>query len=105
MQRNIKDLIPVAHALDQGYEIDTTTWNKITSAPDYTTVSAIVRDDVTKREPRKGQLTIQVLRDGTIIAYMNEETERIGFLDVSNPNEIATKAINRMIKGSGALRQ
>src|SRR4030042_39514 len=41
-QQSIKSLIPIAHAVSQGYEIEDDTWKKLASAPDYNTVSHII---------------------------------------------------------------
>jgi hypothetical protein len=104
-QRNIKDLIPVGLAITQGYEIDQDAWEKIAAAPDYNTVLRTVREDVKNKPPRKGSLQLLLDRDGTIWAFQDDERYFVGSLEITNEKEVVQKAINRIINGSGILRQ
>ena len=45
-QMNLKSLFPIANAIAQGYEIEDLTWNKLIDAPDYSSVSKIINEDV-----------------------------------------------------------
>ena len=64
-QRNIKDLVPIANALAQGYEIKEEEWREIAEAPDYNTVSHIIRA-IKGKPPRKGSLQIYLDKLGSI---------------------------------------
>lgn len=103
-QRNIKDLIPIANALSQGHEIDAEQWEKIAEAPNFSTVSKIVREDIKGSEPRSGSLTLSLDGVGTIWAFYNGERYFIGSLEISSDEDIVLKAIKRITDNSGILR-
>lgn len=105
MQRNIKDLIPVAHAVDQGYELTNENWRTITQSPDYNTVAKIVREEIKHTTPRKGQLTLMLRRDGSILAYMDDEIKNIAWVDINDETELVRKAVNRLLDSAGVIRQ
>lgn len=104
-QRNIKDLIPVAKALEQGYEIGKDTWRDIADAPDFNTVSKIVREDVKGVAPRKGSLQLYLDDLGTIWAFYNDKKYFVGSLEVDSEDEAVQKSIKRIISGGGILGQ
>ena len=105
MQRNIKDLIPVAHAVDQGYEITDEDWKHIVNSPDYNTVSKIIREDIKNKEPRKGQLTLILRRDGTVMAHMNDQIKQVAWIDVNNTTDVGKKAVSRIVSSAGMIKQ
>ena len=105
MQRNIKDLIPIANAIDQGYKIDESTWTELAHAPDYNTVSKIVMEKVKNSTRRKGQLTLMLKRDGTIVAHMSGQQENVAWVDLENGSDICQKSVNRLLDNAGVLKQ
>ena len=103
-QRNIKDQIPIALALDQGYEIDEEDWQDLSDAPDFTTVAAKIRE-IKGKEPRKSALLIFISDDGTLTVTQEGQTEFVGYLNTDEAGEIAQKAIQRILKASGVLEK
>jgi hypothetical protein len=103
--RNIKDLIPVGLAITQGYEIDQDAWEKIAAAPDYNTVLRTVREDVKNKPPRKGSMQLYMDRSGSLWAFQNDERKFVGSLEINDEDEAVQKAINRIVNGSGILKQ
>jgi hypothetical protein len=103
-QRNIKDQIPIALALDQGYNIREDEWEELSNAPDYTTVAAKIRE-IKGKEPRKSALLIYISDDGTITATQEGRSEFVGYLNVDDAGDIAEKAILRLIKSAGVLEK
>ena len=104
-QRNIKDLIPIATALHQGYDIEQDEWEAIVDAPDYNSVAKVIREDVKGKEPRKGALALYLDKKGTLWAYQDNERKFLGSLEIDDEDEIVQKALDRIIKNSGVLRQ
>lgn len=43
-QKNIKELVPIANAVAQGYEISEGDWNTLADAPDLSTILSEIRD-------------------------------------------------------------
>lgn len=104
-QQGIKSLIPIAHAIAQGYEIDGDTWNKLADAPDYSTVSHIINEDVKGKEGRSNRLTIYIDRDGSMWAVSGEARLFVGSLELSDENEMVQKAIKRIIDNAGMIQR
>lgn len=100
-QRNIKDLIPIANAISEGYEIEKDEWVGLVYAPDYNTVSSKIRD-IKGEPPRSYGLQIMMNKTGQLTALQDNRIEVIGYLDM-NSEELGMKAINRIIKNGGIL--
>jgi len=103
LQKNIKDQIPIANMLAQGYEPDEKQWQQIVDAPDYTSVGAVVRD-IKGKEPRKSALLIFIDDDGNLNAQQEGETQFVGYLN-EEPGDIAEKAIQRIIRAAGVMQR
>lgn len=103
--RNIRDLIPIANAIYQGYEIDADQWEELVDAPDFNTVAKIIREDVKDKPPRKGALQLFLDSEGTIWAYQDNHRYFVGSLEVSSDEEPIKQAIERITKNSGMLQQ
>jgi hypothetical protein len=100
-QRNIKDLIPIANAVSEGYEIEDDEWTELVHAADYNTVSRQIRD-ITGKPPRKYGLQIMMDKNGQLTTLQDNQIEVIGWLNV-DCGELGMKAINRIIKNGGIL--
>ena len=103
-QMNIKSQIPIALALDAGYEIDDEQWEELVEAPDFSTVNATMRD-IKGKEPRSHALLLMMDREGGIKAIKNEKQVYVGWLNIDDEDEIVQQAISRIEKGSGLLSQ
>lgn len=103
-QMNIKSQIPIALALDAGYEIDNDQWEELVEAPDFSTVNATMRD-IKGKEPRSHALLLMMDREGGIKAIKNEKQVYVGWLNIDDEDEIVQQAISRIEKGAGLLSQ
>ncbi|OGH07418.1 MAG: hypothetical protein A2W22_03045 [Candidatus Levybacteria bacterium RBG_16_35_11] len=104
LQRNIKDLIPIANAISQGYEIEDEDWEEISDAVDFNSLSEVMRE-IKGQEPRKNAMRIFMDNVGTLFVYHQDKEYFLGSLEVSDDNEIVKKAINRIIKNSGIIQK
>ena len=104
-QRNIRDLIPIANAVAQGYEITDNEWGKLSDAPDYSTVSRIVREDIKDKEPRKNALQLFLDTDGYITALKDGMTYSVGYLNINSDDDVVQASIERIIRNGGMLRK
>lgn len=101
----IKNQIPVAKALEQGYEISDAQWQSIITAPDNNTLLAEMRT-IKNVEPRKGSLVIKMKRNGDLVAYYQNSQTFLGWLDPNEKNDpVLEKCIGRIIQGAGILRE
>ena len=103
-KRNIKDQIPIAIAVDQGYDIGEDDWKDLADAPDFNSVSAKVRE-IKGKEPSKSALLLFISSDGTLTAQQEGETEFVGYLNTDDAGLIAEKAIQRILKSSGVMEK
>jgi len=102
-QHNIKSQIPIALALEQGYEINNDEWEKLAHAPDISTVLKVLREDVRGKPPRKGSLQLWMDDLGSIWAAFEGNRFFVGSLEIDSEEEAVQKAIERIKKGSGIL--
>ena len=101
LQRNIRDQIPIATALKQGYEIEDKQWDRLVNAADFQEVSQIVREDIKKKERKKGLLQIFIDDMGTLYATKEGKRRFVGTLQIKDEDEIVQQAIQRIIYNSG----
>lgn len=102
---NIRDLSPVANAINQGYEIEDKTWDKIANSLDTREIAKIVREDVKGVEPRSNTISLWMDRDGSLWAFNNDQRYFVGSLELSSDDEIIQKAINRIVSNTGITKQ
>lgn len=102
--KSIRSQVPIAQALDAGYEIENDEWEELVDAPDFSTINAKLRD-IKGKEPRSNALILMIDRDGGIKAMKSGKQVYIGWLNISDENEIVQQAIERLIKGGGILSQ
>jgi hypothetical protein len=86
------------------YELDEDDWQNIVDAPDFNTVNREIRD-ITGKKQYKNALNIFMSEDGTLNATQHDETEYVGFLNVEGADDIAWKAIQRLIRTAGVLQK
>lgn len=101
LQRNIKDQIPIATAIKQGYVIEEEDWNKLANASDFQEVSQIVRQDIKGKERKKGTLIIFIDRMGSIWATKEGMKKFVGSLEIRDEDEMVQQAVQRIISNSG----
>ena len=101
-QRNSRDILPIAKALEGGFDIDAETWEELEIASDDTEIRDILRKSQGK-EPRKGSLQIYMETDGSLTAWYDGKPSNVGWLNIadSESNPIVKKAINRIVENTG----
>jgi hypothetical protein len=105
LQRNIKEQIPIANALVQGYKIDDDNWDKLVDASDFTEVAKIVREDIKGKEPSIDALRLRIDNMGAIWAYKAEKKRLVGALNIRDEDEIVKQAIQRIINNCGIMEE
>ena len=103
LQRNIKDQIPIANALVQGYKIDDDNWEKLSNASDFNEVARIVREDIKGKEPSVDALRLYIDIVGAIYAYKGGQKRLVGALNIRDEDEIVKQAIQRIINNCGIM--
>ena len=111
----VGSLIPIAHVVRQGYQLEHEDWQEFTQAINPNDVRRIVREIKglkTGRDPsefaRRSLITLVLDRNGSIWVFNNnEERFFVGSLDVreAEDNEYVAKAIERIVGNTGILRK
>ena len=104
-QRNIKDIIPIAKAIKQGYEIDAEDWQRLADAPDLNSVSKIIREEIKNKPPRKSALMLFEDEVGSLWAWKEGNRYFVGSLEIDSDEEVVQQAIERIRKGAGVMRK
>ena len=104
MSKGIHNLIPIAQALDAGYEIEDDEWQELIEAPDFSTLNAKMRD-IKGKEPRSNALILMIDREGGLKAIKKDRQVYVGWLNIDDDDEVVQQAINRLIRGGGILDQ
>jgi hypothetical protein len=99
----MRELVPIANMLAQGYEPTKEQWVSIELA-DNDLGDVINR--IKKKKPRKSGLKIYLERDGSLNLWKNNQKKYVGFLDIkeSSDPDIA-KAIERIVSGAQIIRR
>ncbi len=96
----MRDLIPIASALAQGFDFEKDQWKKLARASNSSEVREIIRE-VKGQSPRKSGLQITLNRDGSLYAWKDEKKYYLGVLEINDESEVVKKAIQRIVDGAG----
>lgn len=101
----MRDLIPIAKALAQDYEISKDVWGRLIKATSNAEVLRIVREDIKGSKPRKSSMRLYIERDGSIVAWKENKRYHVGFLDINSDEKIVQKAITRIVGSTGIMKR
>lgn len=103
--RPIRDLIPAAKALEQGYEISKDVWKSLIKATSNIEIVNIIREKVKHKQARKSALQMKMERDGTIKLWVGTKGKFVGYLDLKSKDEDVQKAVARILGNSGIIKR
>lgn len=103
--RPIRDLIPVAKALEQGYDIKPNIWKMLIRATSNAEIVTIVREKIKGKEARKSSRQLVLERDGSIKVYVEHEGKFVGYLDTKSKDKDVQQAIARILANTGIIKQ
>lgn len=104
-QRNIKDVIPIAKTIEQGFNINEDRWEELTTAADFTEVSKIIREDIKGMPPKRGSIQIEMDEVGTLWAWKDGDRYFIGSLELDDDDEVVQYAIKRLTSNAGVIKR
>lgn len=99
----LRDLVPIAHTLADGYPISKKEWEEI-SIGTSKDIARILRD-IKKKPPKKNTLDLVLERDGSINVWYQDKKHFVGYLKIDDGDEVVKKAISRIEHGSGIRRK
>lgn len=107
VERPMRDLVPIASTIKQGYSIDSHGWEKIRLS----TTDGELRDALRKikgKSERKSAKVLRIERDGTINLYIKDKPKKfIGFLNLkeADVDEDIAAAIEKIKVSSGMIEE
>lgn len=103
--RPIRDLIPVAKALEQGYDITPQLWKSLIKATSNAEIVTLIREKVKKKSARKSSRQMKMERDGSIKVWIGTQGKFVGYLDIKSDDEDVQKSIARILGNSGIVKR
>lgn len=105
-QLPMRNLVPIAKTLSHGHKISRTQYDNIIKANNSREIEDILRS-IKNKEPRKSSLQIEWSRDGSLYAWKDNKRTFLGWLDKEAyaGNDVAQKAINRILDNTGIIRK
>lgn len=102
----LKNLVPIAKTIEQGYEISKDDWEDLASSPDDNAVRKVVRG-IKNQPPRKHSLILMLDSDGDITALFGDDATPlyIGYLNINAEDEQTQQAIKRILDNSGIVKR
>lgn len=94
-ERPMRDLVPIASTLAQGFDISKEQWRKIKNTTSSGELSEVLRD-VKGTQPKKNTKVLKMTRDGTINLWINNEKKFVGYLDLSSEDKDVQNAIEKI---------
>lgn len=102
--RPMRELVPIASMLSQGYEPTKEQWKKIELSDNDL---GSVLSEIKGTKPRKSGLKIYLEKDGSLNVWKNNKKTYLGFLDVeeAQTNPDLAKAIERIVSSAQIIRR
>lgn len=103
--KTMRQLVPMASLIKQGFDVSTQDWRRLAHAIDANELREIIRE-IKGKPPKKQSMKIMLEEDGQLNAWSGGKVVNIGMLRVENEtDEIVSKAIERIVNNSGIIRR
>jgi len=104
-ERNIGEIIPIANAIAQGYDLQDSQWQEILQQPDATSIRQKIRE-FKMEAPRRYGLQIFMDSEGSLWCQTADSAaEFIGYLNIDDQSRNVQRAISRIVDHSGVMRK
>lgn len=103
-QRPMRDLVPIAKCLAQGYEIDEKGWTKISLCSNDGELRDVLRKIKGKSE-RKSARVIKLARDGSLYLWKKDVRKFLGYLNVEDSDPDIVQEIEKIKDKIGAIAE
>jgi hypothetical protein len=102
--RPMRELVPIAMTLKQGYEISKEQWRKIGLCSNDRELDEVLRK-VKGKQPRKNARIIKLGKDGSLWGWKNNERYFLGYLNVkeAEENEVIAEFIEKIKTSAGVI--
>lgn len=103
INKPMKDLNALGAAISQGYIPDLDEWEKLADASSNQEFLQIIREDLKGKPARKNSITIYVETTGDLVMWSSAGPKNIGYLNITDRDDMTVKAITRIINSSGLI--
>lgn len=105
-EKPIRELVPIASLIEQGFIPTKKEWGKIELASNSSELGAVIRE-IKGKKPRKSSRQNQMERDGSIYTWKNDIRKYVGFFDVetAKTDPDVAEAIEQIISGKPIIRK
>jgi hypothetical protein len=102
----MRDLVPIATCLSQGYEINEKMWKKIALCSNDRELGDVLRQ-VKGKQPRKSARVIKLSRDGSLFGWKDNKKYFLGFLNVkeAETDKVLAEFIEKIKIGAGVVTE
>ena len=103
-ERPMRDLVPIAKTIAQGYEMGKAEWRKIGLTASDGELREVLRNIKGKAE-RKSARVIKMARDGSLYGYKNNQKYFIGYLNIKEAEQdiVLAEFIEKIKISSGVI--
>lgn len=103
-ERPMRDLVPIAKTLSQGYEISKEQWRKLELCASSAEVGDVLRKIKGKAE-RKNAKVIRLTRDGSLWGWKDNKKYFLGFLELKDENPVVKEFIEKIKISVGIIEE
>lgn len=103
-ERPMRDLVPIAMTLSQGYDISKEQWRKIKLVTNDGELRDVLRKIKGKAE-RKSAKVLKLSRDGSLYLWKNNERKFVGFLEVTSEDKDVLETIEKIKISNGIVEE
>lgn len=104
--RPMRDLVPIANTLEQGYDIGKADWRKLNLAANDGELRDVIRK-IKGKPAKKNAKVLKIDRKGNINLYVDDKKKFVGFLNFEEGmvDDDIQKAINKIIAGASMVEE
>lgn len=102
-RKPLRELIPIAALIQQGFIPTKKEWDKIELASNISELGEVIRG-IKGKKPRKSGMKIELERDGSLYVWIDNTKKYLGYLTDANDTDIQN-AIERIISGANIIRR
>jgi hypothetical protein len=105
-QRPMRELVPIANTLSQGFSISKDQWRKIGLCSNDRELGDVLRV-IKGKQPRKSAKILRLERDGSLYLYKNDVKKFIGFLNIKDAqaDKDVAEAIEKIKISAGIIEE
>jgi hypothetical protein len=103
-ERPMRELVPIAKTIAQGYNIGKEEWRKIKLCSNDRELADVLRK-IKGQAPRKSAKVIKLSRDGSLNLWVDNQKKFLGFLEIKSEDKDVQAAIEKIKLSAGIIEE